>query len=1519
MDLFGSLKNQLLPKVLVLVNVLIGASLCCAVSVSAGQRVESGLVALYEFEEGTGNVVNDSSGVAPPLNLTIDDVGAVAWVSGGLIINSETVISSATAATKIISAAKLSNEITVEAWVQTSDLSQNGPARIVSISGSSVSRNLTMGQGVYNSGGDRIETRLRSTSTSNNGTPATTTPVGSIDMALVQIVYTRDAAGSARLLIDGVEQGSRLVGGTLSSWSDAQKLMLANEKGGGRKWLGEYQLLAFYDRALSDEEIDQNFIAGPTLGPDTTAPAINDINVSVFETSATITWTTDEAATSVADYGEDTDYTLGSISNNSETQAHSVTLTGLTGSTDYHAQLTVVDSVGLSTTSNDVSFTTTAAPIVYALSVTTSGAGTGQINPASGQHNEGVIVEITATPDSGSEFVGWSGGITSNQNPLSITMDQAYSVVANFQLDSTPPVISDITVSASTSSALVTWTTNEPATSELSYGETDSYEIGSVVNGSFTQMHTAQIIGLSAGATYLAKIVVEDMVGLTTTLTIPSIQTSTTPQRITGGLIALYEFEEAAGSVVLDTSGFGTPLDLQVSNTNAVTWVSGGLIVDSETSISSSVPASKIIDAVKLSNELTVEAWIKTSSLDQNGPARIVSISASSSKRNITIGQGVYGSSGDRLETRLRTTATSNNGTPATTTAVGSLSTDLTHVVYTRDASGAARLLIDGSEQGSRLASGTLANWDDSQMLLLANEAGSSRKWLGEYQLVAFYNKALSVAEVEQNFAAGPVVGPDVTPPSISNINVSALETSATITWTTDETATSIIDYGEDTDYTMGSINQGAATLTHSITLSGLIASTNYHAQLTAFDGAGLSTTSADIGFTTDAVPAVYELIMNTNGGGNSQAIPSASQYSEATVVQITAIADAGFEFIGWTGDVTSNLNPLSVTMDQAYTITANFEQDSTPPVISDVNIDASPTGAMVTWTTNEPATSVLNYGETSSYEIGSVSNNNPTQSHFAQLIGLVTDTSYQAEIIVQDLAGLMTTLTINSIQATNAPQRVSNGLIALYEFDEGAGNIISDTSGVGASLDLQINNTDAVSWFFGGLTVNSETVISSGEAASKIIDAVKQSNALTVEAWIKTMDLDQNGPARIISISESSSSRNLTLGQGVYNAGGDRFETRLRTTATNRNGTPATTTPAGSLGEDLTHVVYTRDASGQARTFINGAEQGSRQVGGTLANWGEGQLLFLANEAGLGREWRGDYELVAFYNRALSPEEVTLNLYAGADGDGELPTLAPIANISTDTTSGLIPLAVSFDASASSATEGGIVSYAWDFGDGYSDVGVTSSHNYATAGTFTATLTVTDSIGQSTTTSVQIQTQVFSDIPELVFFDWSGPVTKAWHGFPSEQPPRENGDLTAPYNYGEGTFHIRAEIFSQPIAQNMRLQFCVWQPYNGDAYGNEQCGKLRSVTGNPGSILTWSETEASMWVLHPIEWDRSRTRVSFVVKNSDNDPISDYLGWNWFGEDPDAWYPLNIRFTIILVAKGQVFSGWNNYSQINE
>jgi len=220
--------------------------------------------------------------------------------------------------------------------------------------------------------------------------------------------------------------------------------------------------------------------------------------------------------------------------------------------------------------------------------------------------------------------------------------------------------------------------------------------------------------------------------------------------RTRSGLQSLYDFSDASGPIIKDRAGVGRPVDLRIGNPKAVHRSEGSLAVRGSTLIQSLGPATKITDAVRRSGEITIEAWIKPTKTNQTGPARIVTLSRDGSQRNITLGQDKA-----RYDVRLRTTDTTSNGIPSLPSAKESLTTDLTHVVYTHARSGRSRIYLNGKLSSETTIAGNTGNWAGAYRLAFANEFSKNRPWQGTYYLVAIYSRGLLPREVQQNFQAG--------------------------------------------------------------------------------------------------------------------------------------------------------------------------------------------------------------------------------------------------------------------------------------------------------------------------------------------------------------------------------------------------------------------------------------------------------------------------------------------------------------------------------------------------------------------------------------------------------------------------------------------------------------------------------------------------------------------------------------------------------------------------------------------
>ncbi|MGF1526896.1 MAG: PKD domain-containing protein [Candidatus Competibacterales bacterium] len=119
----------------------------------------------------------------------------------------------------------------------------------------------------------------------------------------------------------------------------------------------------------------------------------------------------------------------------------------------------------------------------------------------------------------------------------------------------------------------------------------------------------------------------------------------------------------------------------------------------------------------------------------------------------------------------------------------------------------------------------------------------------------------------------------------------------------------------------------------------------------------------------------------------------------------------------------------------------------------------------------------------------------------------------------------------------------------------------------------------------------------------------------------------------------------------------------------------------------------------------------------------------------------------------AGTPLTISFTVAMGSESQPE-PNQPPEANFSATPPRGTAPLLVSFDGGASLDSDGDIVSHQWTFGDGASASGSSVSHTYNAAGSYTATLTVTDDAGDTDSTTQTIQVDTLPERLTLALID---------------------------------------------------------------------------------------------------------------------------------------------------------------------
>jgi chitodextrinase len=597
----------------------------------------------------------------------------------------------------------------------------------------------------------------------------------------------------------------------------------------------------------------------------------------------------------------------------------------------------------------------------------------------------------------------------------------------------------------------------------------------------------------------------------------------------------------------------------------------------------------------------------------------------------------------------------------------------------------------------------------------------------GDYRLTTaspYYRQGTDGKDLGCDIAAlnAAMNPPDIVAPSITSVAATSITpNSATISWTTNEVSNTQVEYGTTTAYgSVTTINASMVTA-HSQGLTGLAASTVYNYRVKSRDAAGNLATSGNFTFTTSAATDITAPVISsvaassvthnastitwtTNEASNTQVeYGTTTAYGLVTTINATMVRAHSQ---GLTGLAASTLYNYRVKSRDAagnlatsgnFTFTTAAAPDVTAPLISSVAAsNVSSTAATITWTTNEASNTQVEYGTTTAYGLVTTINSTLVTAHSQGLIGLSASTLYNYRVKSRDAAGNLATsgnftFTTAATPDTTAPA-ISSAVASSVTHNAA---MITWTTDEASNTQVEYGTTTA----YGLVTTINATMVT---AHSQGLAGLAASTLYNYR--VKSRDAAGN----------LATSGNFTF---TTKAAPDVTAPIISTVAASNITTNSATISWNTNEASNTQVEYGLTTTYGSSTVVNA----------TLVSSHAQSLTGLA--AG------------SVYNYRVKSRDAAGNL--GTSGNftfttAAVPNSAPVissAAAATPTTAN-VGQAISFTAGATDA-DGDALQYTWNFGDGTTALGASVSHAYAAAGTYTASVAVSDARGGSASSSV--------------------------------------------------------------------------------------------------------------------------------------------------------------------------------------
>jgi phosphodiesterase/alkaline phosphatase D-like protein len=598
--------------------------------------------------------------------------------------------------------------------------------------------------------------------------------------------------------------------------------------------------------------------------------------------------------------------------------------------------------------------------------------------------------------------------------------------------DTTPPVLSGMASGNLTSTGgVITWTTNEPATAQVEYGTTTAYGSSSALRSTLLTSHSRTLSNLAPSTLYHYRVISRDAAGNTavsgdntfTTAAAPD----TTPPAISG--IAVNNITPTSAAISWTT------------NESADTQIQYG----PTTAYGSSTPLNTTLSTTH-SQTLTGLTGATTYHY------RVLSKDAA----------GNLATSGDNSFT-----------TPAPPDTTAPILSGIT----TSNLLSTSVVIAWSTNEGatSQVEYGTTTAYGSSSTLNTTPVTSHTRTLSNLSPSTTYHYRVISkdaadnIAVSGDNTFTTPAL-PDTTPPTLSAISAGSITSSSvTISWTTNESADTQVQYGATSAYGSSTALDTTLTTTHSERLTGLTPSMTYHYRVLSKDAAGNLATSGDNTFITpappDNIPPNFSGITASNLTANSVVITWSTNEASTTQVEYglttaygalstldaTLVTNHTRTLSGLTPSTTYHFRVISkdaadnIATSGDNTFTTSAVPDTAAPILSAIAAGSvTATSAVISWTTNEAATAQVEYGTTTAYGSTSALDNTLLTGHTRTLSNLAPSTTYHFRVISKDAANNTATSGDNTFTTPAPPDTTAPTLSAIA-----AGNLTRSSAAI--------------------------------------------------------------------------------------------------------------------------------------------------------------------------------------------------------------------------------------------------------------------------------------------------------------------------------------------------------------------------------------------------------------------------------------------------------------------------------------